>query len=93
VSKAPSKKPHLTQKEANQAAKALEILFASEYISKKELYKENFFRGIFFSVGGIIGASFAITVLLWLLTILSHFELLQPFVNDVKQSVEQVQTK
>jgi hypothetical protein len=79
-----AKKPNLTKKEASNAAKALEVLFTTEYVSKKDLYIANFMRGIFFSAGTLIGAAVVVTLGLW---ILSFFDSI-PFINDIRQALE-----
>lgn len=78
------KKPNLTKKEASSAAKALEVLFTTEYISKKDLYIANFVRGIFFSAGTLIGAAVVVTLGLW---VLSFFDSI-PFINDIREALE-----
>ena len=50
-------KKKLTNKESEQAAKALQALFASEYVNKKKLYTQNFIRGISFGAGSFLGAT------------------------------------
>lgn len=82
-------KPNLSKQEADAAAKALEVLFASEYISKKDLYKANFLRGIFFSIGTVIGAAFAVTLLLWLLSAFEQIPLIRPVVENIQDSIQQ----
>ena len=42
-------------KDPKQVARALEVLFASNYISLRRLHWENFVRGLFFGAGSIIG--------------------------------------
>jgi hypothetical protein len=93
ATKTPQKPKQLSQKEAETAAKALEALFASEYVDKKKLYIANFWRGLFFSVGGILGAAIIISLLLWLLSLLHHVPLVGPVFDNIKQSVQQQETK
>ena len=69
-------------------AKALEILFAAGYVDRKRLYFENFVRGIFFSLGTIIGATLAISLLIWLLSLIGHVPLVGPIVNETKQTIQ-----
>lgn len=76
-------------KQADEAAKALEHLFALGYVSKKKLYWENFLRGIFFSVGSIIGATVGIAMLLWFLSLFSEIPLIGDFVQDVRTTVDE----
>ncbi len=75
----------LTQDEATNAAKALEVLFASSYIDKKKLYWENFVRGITFSIGGIIGATVGIALILWVLSIFNEI----PFIGEISKTVQE----
>lgn len=78
----------ISPKEASDAAKALEALFASEYISKKRLYIANFWRGVFFSVGTVLGAAVIIALLLWVLSLFKQVPLLGPLTNNIRQTVE-----
>lgn len=75
------KQPGIDEKAAVQA---LEYLLAAGYVSKKRLYLENFTRGVFFSLGSIIGAAVAVTVLLWILSLFDGL----PFIHDISQAVE-----
>jgi hypothetical protein len=83
----------LTKDDADQAAKALEALFASEYVSKKHLYKANFIRGLFFSLGTIVGATITITLLLWILSLFKQIPLVGPVFDNFRHSVQQQQSK
>lgn len=82
--KKPEPDEELIRKNRAEIARALEILFAEGYISRRRLYWENFVRGIFFSVGGIIGATLVIALLLW---VLSLFDAI-PFVDQVRDTIE-----
>lgn len=75
------KKPDVN---TDEAARALEYLFAAGYVDKKKLYFQNFVRGIFFSIGSIVGLAVAVTLILW---ILSFFDGL-PFINDISNAIE-----
>ena len=54
------------------AAAALEQLFALGVMDRKTLYFENFMRGLFFSLGGIIGATILLALLLWMLSLFEY---------------------
>lgn len=81
-------KPALTKEEAQAANKALEVLFTTDYISKTELYKANFIRGIFFSVGTVIGAAFLVTLLLWVLSAFDELPFIGDFVKSIQSSIQ-----
>jgi hypothetical protein len=66
------------------AVEALEYLLAAGYVSKKRLYFANFMRGIFFSLGTIVGIALVSTLII---SILSQFDDAR-LVKDVKTSIE-----
>lgn len=80
-------------KDPKQVAKALEVLFASEYIDTKRLHWENFIRGIFFGAGGVIGASVFIAILLWFLSLFDTVPVIGPLLDNTKNTIEQSQTQ
>jgi hypothetical protein len=48
----------------------IEDLFYDFHKSRKEVYAMNFFRGIWFGIGSIIGGTIIIAVVIWLLNLL-----------------------
>lgn len=70
--------------DSKQAAKALEYLFASKHLSKRRLYLENFLRGMFFSMGTVIGLAVCATVVLWVLSLFDSM----PFVREISKAIE-----
>ena len=86
-----SKKDKPTKEQINHSKEALELLFATDYISKKKLYKENFFRGIFFGLGTLLGTVIVVTIILWILSVLNSVPLIGPVFDNVEQSIEQAQ--
>lgn len=81
-------KQTLTKDEAKAAAKALEVLFATDYVSRKELYKQNFIRGLFFSAGTIIGAALIVAIVAWGLSLFDSVPVIGPAFDTIKQSIE-----
>lgn len=80
-------------KDPKQVAKALEVLFASEYIDTKRLHWENFIRGMFFGAGGVIGASVFIAILLWFLSLFDTVPVIGPLLDNTKNTIEQTQSQ
>lgn len=53
----------------NGARKALlEELFYDFHKSRAQVYKTNFFRGLFFGVGSVLGATVVIAIVIWILS-------------------------
>lgn len=66
------------------AVEALEYLLAAGYVSKKHLYFANFMRGIFFSMGTIVGIAIVSTIVI---SILAQFDEV-PLIDNARQSIE-----
>lgn len=55
----------------NEARKELlENMFYDFNTSRKEVYWINFWRGIFFGIGSVIGGTLIVALVLWILTLL-----------------------
>jgi uncharacterized membrane protein len=76
----------------DEIARALEILFASDYIDKKRLYLHNILRGMAFGAGGVIGATIIIAILLWILSLFDSVPLIGPVFDNARQTIEQSQS-
>ena len=85
------KKPII--KNPKEVAKALEVLFASDYIDTKRLHWENFVRGMFFGAGGVIGATVFIAIIVWFLSIFDSVPLIGPLFDNTKETIQQSQAQ
>ncbi len=79
------------QRNHDDIAKALEILFATDYIDKKKLYINNFIRGMLFSAGGVIGATLVIGIILWILSLFGSVPLIGPLFENTRETIQQSQ--
>jgi hypothetical protein len=74
----------------NGARKAiLEDLFYDFHKSRRQVYLMNFFRGVSFGVGSILGGTVVVAVLIWLLNLLVDIpggigQFIQYIVNTVQ---------
>ncbi|MBI5357702.1 hypothetical protein HZB74_02545 [Candidatus Saccharibacteria bacterium] len=76
-------------KNPKEVAKALEVLFASDYIDVRKLHIENFIRGIFFGAGTVIGATVFIAIIVWFLSIFDTVPLIGPLFDNTKETIQQ----
>jgi hypothetical protein len=80
------------QTHENVARKSiLQDLFYDFNKNRKQVYLMNFFRGIFFGVGSVIGGTVVIAILVWVLRLLVDIpggagDVIQFIVDAVKQS-------
>lgn len=67
----------------------LEELFNDFNRSRFTIYKFNFFRGIFFGLGSVIGATIIVALLISVLTLLGHlFPALGHFFRDIIDALQ-----
>lgn len=71
-----------------QLGRKLVSVYESGYLSKGQLYKASFLKGIFAGMGGVIGATIFVALILWLLSLFHHIPLIGPFVNAIKSSIQ-----
>lgn len=57
-----------TDNEKGARRAILEDLFYDFHSSRRQVYRMNFVRGIFFGLGSVIGATILIALILWLLS-------------------------
>ncbi|HTK39308.1 MAG TPA: DUF5665 domain-containing protein [Patescibacteria group bacterium] len=65
----------------------LEELFQDFNRSRFQVYKMNFFRGIFFGFGSVLGGTVVIAILVWVLALLSNYI---PALSDFFQDASDV---
>ncbi len=69
------------------ALKALETLYAAQNLNKRQLYFQNFIRGIFFSVGSLVGITLVATIVLWILSVFDSYPFIQHISDSIKSSL------
>ena len=72
----------------------LEDLFYDFNSSRAEVYKMNFFRGIFLGFGTVIGGTLVVALIVWILTLLADIpggigDFIQYIVDIVQNSADQ----
>lgn len=64
-------------------------LYDSVNPAKATLYRVAFFKGILTGVGGVIGATVVIAVLIWVLSWFDSVPLIGGFVDSLRDTIEQ----
>jgi hypothetical protein len=62
----------------------LEELFNDMHRNRRQVYMMNFFRGVFFGFGSVLGGTLLIAIMVWLLAQLGA---LVPFLSDFIQQI------
>lgn len=63
-------------------------ILESGYLDKKQAYKTSFIKGVFGGLGGVIGATIVVALLVWFLSLFGHIPLVGKFVDKVDQTVQ-----
>ena len=82
-----------TDNESGARRAILEDLFYDFHSSRKQVYTMNFFRGMFFGFGSIIGGTLVVALIVWILSLLADIpggtgDFIQYVVDTVQQSQE-----
>lgn len=67
----------------------LEELFNDFYAQRHKVYKINFFRGIFFGLGSVIGGTIVIGIIISITSLFVDFPVIGDFFQNTQNSLEQ----
>ena len=82
------KKNKKEQPSYEDLGKMLVSIFESGYIDNQKAYKMSFLKGLLQGLGGVLGATILVGILLWILSLASHVPFLDKIVDNVQQSVQ-----
>ncbi len=77
-----------TAAEYEQMGRDLEALYLNIHPDKLAFYKAAFLRGVLGGVGGVIGATVVIALLLWVLSLFNNVPLIGGFVEAIQRTIE-----
>lgn len=71
-----------------QIGKMMENIYQSGYIDKNQLYKTSFLKGLVTGLGGVLGATIVVGLLLWILSWFNRVPLIGPITQQIKDTVQ-----
>lgn len=82
-----------TQKHKNdpsyeELGQLLQSVYESGYMDRKTMYKMSFIKGVLAGLGGVIGATIVVALLLWVLNLFDRVPLIGPLSDKVQQTVD-----
>lgn len=81
-------KKEKTVEEYEQMGRELEALYWSVHPNRGTFYRAAFLKGVLSGVGGVIGATVIIALLIWLLSLFDSVPLIGGFVDSIKHTIE-----
>lgn len=66
-----------------------EELFQDYYRRRHDVYKMNFFRGIFFGLGSLLGGTIVVALIIWILSLFVNFPFVSDYVKNTQDTIEQ----
>lgn len=65
----------------------MENIYESGYIDRNQMYKQSFIKGVVTGLGGVIGATIVVGLLLWILSAFNYTPL-RPLTERIQDTVE-----
>lgn len=83
-----TKKTPTQEQRQQQLGQMLTNIYETGYLDRNTMYKMSFFKGIVAGLGGVIGATIVIALLIWVLSFFSQIPLIGRLSDNVKQTVQ-----
>lgn len=81
----------LSRKEYEKLGRLLVSIGELGIADHKKIYRISFIRGVFTGLGGVIGATLVITILLFILSLIGNVPLIGDVADTIENSIQQDQ--
>ncbi len=68
-------------------------IYESGYIDRNQTYKMSFVKGVLAGLGGVIGATLVVALVIWILSLLSNVPLINIITDNVENTIQQKNTR
>ena len=83
----PKSKQKQKQTDYEQLGKMLANIYETGYIDRNQTYKMTFVKGVFAGLGGVVGATIVVAILLWVLSLFQTVPVLDRLYNNLNHTV------
>lgn len=81
------------QERMNARRTILEELFNDFYDDRRNIYRMNFFRGIFFGLGSVLGGTVVVAIIVWILSFFVQLPFIGQSVENAKDQIQSSQSR
>ncbi len=85
----PKAKAPTQQKRDEQLGQMLVNIYETGYLDRNTAYKQTFIKGMLAGLGGVIGATIVVGLLLWILTFFNNIPLVGRLTENAHQTIQQ----
>ncbi|HTE21549.1 MAG TPA: DUF5665 domain-containing protein [Candidatus Limnocylindria bacterium] len=78
----------LSKADYEELGRRLENIYLVGYISKKEMLKMSFLKGIVAGFGGVVGATIVVGLVVWILSLFHTIPFIGPLVDNAENTVK-----
>lgn len=77
-----------TPKDYENLGRTVAVIYESGYLDKRLALKMSFLKGVMTGLGGVVGATVLVALLLWVLSWFNEVPLIGHFVDNVRSAVD-----
>lgn len=92
-SKASKSAKKLTSKQYEDLGKIVASIYETGYLDARKSYRMSFIKGLFQGLGGAIGATLLVALVIWLLSLFTQIPIVGRFSETLRESVQTTQQK
>lgn len=81
-------KPLSERKKYEQLGRMLTSIYETGYIDRNQMYRMSFIKGLFTGLGGVVGATLLVALVLWILSLLTDLPLIERVTEPVYETIK-----
>lgn len=80
-------RPKVSPKDYEKLGRMLANIYETGYINQNQSYKNSFIKGVLSGLGGVVGATVLVALLVWVLSLFGEVPLIGRFVDNARQTI------
>jgi hypothetical protein len=77
------------QKEYEELGKMIASIYETGHANKKAMYKASFIKGLLSGLGGVIGATVVVALLIWIFSLFDQIPLVGRIFENLRDTIQQ----